>query len=340
MKRNALIFLVLIFAVLCGCRTRLVDGPEQADDVIQSSQPETPPAPTPAPAPTPEPTPAPTPEPTPALSQPNEPPEDAAAPAQPVDLASVDGLGPSQLEETPAPSVPAVYEPEAGYGPAFTVSFDGCGGRVKSRDASRELHEGDAFGPLPTPLWEGYIFDGWFTLPDGGEIVTGETVCAGGSDQTFYAHWTYDPYEFWSFTLQNRTQQIYMCQQVPIYFETKTDNVTAQNCSLITAIGAQNVAGNREDPNITDDWVLAKRPQVVVKEVDSLENAPAVRAAMSARFPDQKVVLVTSGGLGGGEQGLYARLALAKELYGDWYTDVDLELAAAELGVAAGPVYF
>lgn len=346
MKGKALIFLVLIFVVLCGCRVRLIDAPEQADDVIRSSQPETPPVPTPAPTPepspepTPEPTPAPTPEPTPAPSRPNEPPGDITAPAQLKGLSVGSGPGPGQPEEAPAPSVPAACEPEAGYGPAFTVSFDGCGGRVKGRDASRELHEGEVFGPLPMPLREGYVFDGWFTLPEGGEMVTGETACAGGSDQTLYAHWTYDPYEFWSFTLQNRTQQIYMCQQVSIYFETKTDGVTARSCTLISAIGGQNVAENREDPNVSDDWVLAKRPQVVVKEVDSLENAPAVQAAMSARFPDQKVVLVTSGGLGGGEQGLYARLTLAKALYGDWYTDVDLDLAAAELGVAGSVVYF
>ena len=100
------------------------------------------------------------------------------------------------------------------------------------------------------------------------------------------------------------------------------------------------MAENREDANVTDDWVLGKRPQVVVKEVDSLENAAQLQAAVSARFPDQKVVLVTSEGLGGGTQGLYTRLALAKALYGDWYTDVDLSVVASELEAAAGSIYF
>ena len=400
MKRNALIFLVLIFVVLCGCRTRLIDDPEQADDVIiQSTQPE------PIPAPTPEPTPEPAPAPTPGPADPDDSPEapeqeGVTAPAQPVNLASVGNLGSSQLEEAPALGVTVTYDsnggdsplmstvvtvgepyglqPEAvkrGYAfdgwwtapnggqqilpdtlveeaashslyahwkarPASTVSFDGNGGRVKNRDASREVSEGDALGTLPTPLREGYGFDGWFTLPDGGEPATETTVFTGSEDWTLYAHWTYDPYEFWSFTLRNRTQQIYMCQQVSIYFETKADNVTSQNCPLITAIGAQNVAENREDASVTDDWVLGKRPQVVVKEVDSLENAAQLQAAVSARFPEQKVVLVTSGGLGGGAQGLYARLTLAKALYGDWYTDVDLSIAASELEVEVSLLYF
>lgn len=349
MKRKALIVLVLAFVVLCGCRTRLMDAPEQADDVIQSARPD------PPPTPTLEPNPEPSPEPTPEPSESAEPPEASApeevtAPAQPVNPASVGSLGPSHPEEAPASGVTATYDSNGGdnppvstvvtVGPASTVFFDGSGGRVKSRDASREVNEGDILGTLPTPLREGYRFDGWFTLPEGGERVSEETVYTGSEDWTLYAHWTYDPYEFWSFTLRNRTQQIFMCQQVSIYFETKADHVTAQSCSLITAIGAQNVAENREDVNVTDDWVLGKRPQVVVKEADSLENAAQLQAAVSARFPEQKVVLVTSGGLGGSAQGLYARLALAKALYGDWYTDVDLSVVAAELEVAAGSVYF
>ena len=34
---------------------------------------------------------------------------------------------------------------------------------------------------------------------------------------------------------------------------------------------------------------------------------------------------------------LYAKLALAKRLYGDWYTDVDLAKAAQELNISSIP---
>lgn len=391
MKRNILICLALLFVVLCGCRTRLVDAPDRADEVVETAQP------------TPEPTPEPSPEPTPEPTEPDEGPEPAPTdssppPARPANVSSVSGLGQEQITQRPAIGVTVTYEPNGGDGPtvstavdvgepyglqpeavrrgysfdgwwtapaggqqvwpdtvveraephslyahwkarpAATVSFDGNGGRVKSRDVIREVSQGDALGPLPTPLREGYGFEGWFTRPEGGEAVDEGTVYTGPGDWILYAHWIYDPYEFWSFTLRNRTQQIYLCQQVSIYFETKNEGVTAQSCPLITAIGGQNVAENREDAAVTDDWVLAKRPQVVVKEVDSLENAAQTQAAVSARFPEQKVVLVTDGGLGSGAQGLYARLALAKELYGDWYTDVDLSVVAAELGVGASPI--
>lgn len=398
MKRNVLIGLALLFVVLCGCRARLVDAPDRADEVVQTAQPQ------PMPTPTPEPSPAPPQEPAPEPTGVDEPPEtapteDSPAPARPVHASSAGEPGPSELEEVPSLGVTVTYDPNGGDGsavravvtpgepyglqpeavrrgysfdgwwtapaggrrilpdavveradahtlyahwkarPASTVSFDGCGGRVKARDAIREVSQGDALGPLPVPLREGYGFDGWFTLPEGGEPVGEDAVYTGPGDWILYAHWSYDPYEFWSFTLRNRTQQIYLCQQVSIYFETKTDQVTARSCPLITDIGGLNVAENREDANVTDDWVLAKRPQVVIKEVESLGNAPQLQAAVSARFPEQRVVLATGGALGGGAQGLYARLALAKELYGDWYTDVDLSVVAAELGVGASPIY-
>ncbi len=45
---------------------------------------------------------------------------------------------------------------------------------------------------LPTPLRDGYTFDGWYTEEEGGTPVTNDTVFTGTSDTTLYAHWTPD----------------------------------------------------------------------------------------------------------------------------------------------------
>lgn len=221
-----------------------------------------------------------------------------------------------------------------------TVTFDGAGGRVKSRESTLELSDGDRYGPLPTPLREGYDFDGWFTAPDGGEQITEESVFTGNSDVTLYAHWIYDPYEFWSFTLRNKTQQVYLCQEVSIYFELEQNGQTRQNAPLISATGSTNIAANRTDPAVTDDWVREKNPQVVVKVVSSMSGASAAKSAAAARFPNQEIIIVSASALNGGADALYAQLALAKHLYGDWFTDVDLSVVAAELGVSEIPVLF
>ena len=223
---------------------------------------------------------------------------------------------------------------------AATLTFDPNGGRIKSKEATLALSDGDCCGALPIPLREGYDFNGWWTQIEGGEQLLPETVFSGTDDRTVYAHWTYDPLAFWTFTLQNKTQQIYLCQQISIYFETETDGVTQQYCDLITATGSFNIAENRDDPNVTDDWVQAKKPQVVLKCAD-LSQAASIRASAQARFPEQQIILVSPSALWGDEATmLYAKLALAKQLYGDWYTDVDLAKAAQELNVRSIPISF
>ena len=91
---------------------------------------------------------------------------------------------------------------------------------------------------------------------------------------------------------------------------------------------------------MTDDWVLAKKPQAVIKCVGGMGEVSSAKAAMNARFPEQEIVIVTADALESGAAGLYARLALAKHFYGDWYTDVDLSAVAAELGVSNIPISF
>ena len=222
-----------------------------------------------------------------------------------------------------------------------TVYFDGNGGRVKASQVELRLGEGDAFGQMPVPIREGYDFDGWFTERVGGVQISETDIFDGQSDLTLYAHWTYNPLKFWSFTLTNKSQQIYLCQQTSLYFETETDNLTQINCSLISATGSLNIAANRDDPGVTDDWVKAKRPAVVVKCVSSSGDMHTAADSMAARFPEQKIVVVTRQAVSGDEASmLYARLALAKELYSDWYTDVDLSVVANELGVSGTVIYF
>lgn len=224
---------------------------------------------------------------------------------------------------------------------ACIVRFDANGGRLRSSLSELRISEGDAFGQLPVPIREGYDLDGWFTAGDGGRQVLETDIFDGQADLTLYAHWTYNPLKFWSFTLKNKSQQIYLCQQTSLYYETETDNLTQISCPLISATGSQNVAANRDDPSVTDEWVLEKRPAAIIKCVGSADEMRASADAMSARFPGKRIVIVTRQVVSGDEASmLYAALALAKELYADWYTDVDLSVVADELGVSGSIIYF
>ena len=68
------------------------------------------------------------------------------------------------------------------------VTLDACGG-VLAEDEVTVIF-GDAYGELPEPTREGYIFDGWFTAEAGGELVEKNTEVGTKMAHTLYAHWT------------------------------------------------------------------------------------------------------------------------------------------------------
>lgn len=71
-------------------------------------------------------------------------------------------------------------------GDTVSVTYDACGGTTELNAA--ELKQGQTLNTLPVATREGYTFDGWFTAPEGGEIVEDDYIVS--SDITLYAHWT------------------------------------------------------------------------------------------------------------------------------------------------------
>ena len=72
--------------------------------------------------------------------------------------------------------------------PAFTATFDANGGTVNP--LSKTIYSGENYGALPVPVWAGHDFDGWFTAPENGTVVTNATPFHGTANITLYAHWT------------------------------------------------------------------------------------------------------------------------------------------------------
>lgn len=66
----------------------------------------------------------------------------------------------------------------------YTVTFDANGGSVSQTSA---VTVAGKLTSLPTPIYDGYNFLGWFTQNDGGDEVTTNTVFT--KDATIYAHW-------------------------------------------------------------------------------------------------------------------------------------------------------
>lgn len=71
---------------------------------------------------------------------------------------------------------------------AFTITFNANNGTVTP--STMTTNEEGKLAELPTPVRNGYSFNGWFTALTGGTQVTVNTVFT--SDATVYARWTYN----------------------------------------------------------------------------------------------------------------------------------------------------
>ena len=69
----------------------------------------------------------------------------------------------------------------------FTVRFNPNGGEMS--DSEIHVTEGEVYGTLPTPIKDGFAFEGWYTESDGGYLIEPETFVSDIGVDTLYAHW-------------------------------------------------------------------------------------------------------------------------------------------------------
>ena len=69
----------------------------------------------------------------------------------------------------------------------YTVTFNARGGTTAT--ASKKVAYDSTYGTLPTPVRDGYSFQGWFTAETGGTQITDTTKISITGNQTLYAHW-------------------------------------------------------------------------------------------------------------------------------------------------------
>ncbi len=72
--------------------------------------------------------------------------------------------------------------------PLRTVTYNVNGGNAITPNVYN-IYEGYEYGEMPEPVFTGYVFDGWYTLSEGGDKVVSTDICNG--DITLYAHYSY-----------------------------------------------------------------------------------------------------------------------------------------------------
>ncbi|MDR1778286.1 MAG: leucine-rich repeat protein, partial [Clostridiales Family XIII bacterium] len=71
----------------------------------------------------------------------------------------------------------------------YTLFYNVNGGDTLS-PSYKYVTYGQPYGTLATPTRTGYSFDGWYTAPTGGTLVTAATVHNFAGTATIYAHWS------------------------------------------------------------------------------------------------------------------------------------------------------
>lgn len=221
----------------------------------------------------------------------------------------------------------------------FVLTFDPNGGRISPYSATKNIYSGDVYGRLPEPMRSGFAFLGWFTQPEGGERILPTDMVTVVDDTTLYAHWEYDPQAYWAFVLENTAQRVFTCQEVSVYLELEADGFTMPYCPLISDTGANNIARYEKGAAVSDDWVKGKNPHIILKLTDNMASSGVTEAAMERRFPGCRVYVLPVDAVEGSEnEQLYWKLRLAALCYPEYYSDVDMNLVASELGVEPGPM--
>ena len=113
-----------------------------------------------------------------------------------------------------------------------TVTFNLNAEDATCDTTSKKVAKGYAYGTLPTPTREGYVFSGWYTDATDGETVTEDSVFSGDSDVTLYAHW--QEYSYKLVTGQTLSDKIKSKATHVVFTDEKApDDVTVEDLSSI-----------------------------------------------------------------------------------------------------------
>jgi uncharacterized repeat protein (TIGR02543 family) len=149
---------------------------------------------------------------------------------------------------TTRPNMKFIYSTNSNF---YTVTYDVQGGGPCS-PTTRIITSGAIYGTLCTPTKSGYIFDGWYTQPNGaGTLITEDTVVNSDSDHTLYAKWL-SSYIIGTGTTSNATTTYpapysnYMSRTRQQYFirASELSGAGLSNGKTITSIGFNVVANN------------------------------------------------------------------------------------------------
>ena len=97
--------------------------------------------------------------------------------------------GGTEVKSTSTVSKNASHTIYAHWIPHYKVTFDPNGGTLSSKQKTKMVVNGQAYGELPTAVRSGYEFYGWYPSETGGQEILSSTIVDLTENQTLYAGW-------------------------------------------------------------------------------------------------------------------------------------------------------
>lgn len=171
-----------------------------------------------------------------------------------------------------AVTLTAIYED------VYTITFDANGGNALTPAAAQTGRYG-RLSMLPIPSRSGYYFDGWYTAPSGGAVVTADYVFTG--DSTIYAQWsaatTSDGSDSGSGSAPGVTSPIVMMPPA-----STPDAPTTVQLQLLAKVDNEGTAVVTLDSTTLESAILAA--QTAAERSDSTQNGIALEIHVLAAF--------------------------------------------------------
>ena len=174
----------------------------------------------------------------------------------------------------------------------YTVSFNANGGTVGT--SSKSVTYDAAYGTLPTPTRDGFIFTGWYTAASEGNQVTASTIMTTASDHTLYAHWTESSYII-AFNGNGSTSGT-MSNMAMVYNTAKnlTANAFARQYTVTyNADGGTSSVNSASATYLFDGWAKSPTGSVEYSDKQSVSNLTTTANAIVTLYAQWKSTSVT-----------------------------------------------
>ncbi|MBR3200896.1 MAG: InlB B-repeat-containing protein [Mogibacterium sp.] len=223
----------------------------------------------------------------------------------------------------------------------YTITFDGNGDGDEVELSSTEItvKEGGTYGKLPSAKRDKYKFSGWFTEPTGGSQVTSDTKFKANEDQTLYAQWEEDLYNWWNNEFKTAVND------VPESVDVVIDGGGSTSKKKIVEACKGNVTSD-----ITDDSIILKFLDEYTED-KAIEEAEKIHEKINSTSGDSgsedegdegdegsggeinpTIIIISSDAVeGSDEQKLVYKIALLDVLHGG--SGMDYEEVASDLDV-------